>query len=350
MNQLRMGHMSKKLLLTLLPLLMMAGTAQAAFEWVPSAQPATNNASTVPLNNNEFVPLPDKGSVISEPLAMPASVPVPPAPAMMQSQDQMAMSSTPAKEPVIAWNPQVEPTKAVAMPPKEPLAMADKTMESKPVGFVEGFGRDIPLSIATAQIVPSDFSVQYGAGVSPDVLVNWQGGRDWKAALTDAVSAQGLTANISGQTVIIESNAPVYVAPSPILPQPTAPVRVASSDIQTESIAPVAMNNLFTPLAPIANDAGSNLNSTVMWVAPRASTLRQVLTDWSREAGVQLQWSAQYDYPLMSDVQVSGTFEDAVENILAGLIDAQPRPVARLHPNEPSGPAILVVETRYIME
>ncbi len=346
-----MGHMSKKLLFTLLPVLMLSGTAHAAFEWVPTTQPATSNAPSMPLNTNDFVPLPDKQPVISESLPVPAA----PTPMATTMPEQMAMSAVPATAPSIAWNPKPEMAAPVAMPPKAPMVMNDN-----PQGFVEGFGRDIPLSIATAQIVPTDYAVQYGIGASPDVLVNWQGGRDWKAALTEAVAAQNMTANISGQTVIIESNLPVYVAPSPMLPQPVPTVEAAAVAIQTETMPPMeqrsdnqyaAMDNMmFSPLAPVANDANSNLNKSVMWVAPRASTLRQVLTDWAREAGVQLQWSAQYDYPLMSDVQISGTFEDAVENILAGLVDAQPRPVARLHPNEPSGPAILVVETRYIME
>lgn len=336
--------MSKKLLFTLIPALLIGGSAHAAFEWVPSSTPQASVSA--PVNTDEFVPLPEKQAVMSEPL------PVPVAPAPVVESTQMAMANTAAKEPVIAWNPQTETqAQPVAMPPKAPIT----AQPTKPQGYVEGFGRDIPLSIAAAQIVPSDYAVQYGQGANPDTLVSWQGGRDWKAALIDAVSTQGMKANITGTTVVIESNAPVYVAPTPMLPQPVpvAPVTQAASDIEIETIEPqmAAMDTaLFAPIAPVASDAGNNLNTQVMWVAPRASTLRQVLTDWAREANVQLQWSAQYDYPLMSDVQVSGTFEDAVENILAGLVDAQPRPVARLHPNEPSGPAILVVETRYIME
>lgn len=335
--------MIKTSFLTLAFATMLMGTAHAAFEWVPPVQNNTSVAVT-PTVSNDFVPMPPKEIVASEPIAeQPQPSVAMPTPIV---ETQMAMASSAGKEPEIIWNPRDDMIVQTGAMPEQPMM---------PEGFVEGFGRDIPLSIAVTQIVPENFAVQYGQNISPDTLVNWQGGRNWKAALTDAVSAQNMKVNITGQTVMIESTAPTYVAPATILPQP-----VASNAVAAEPMPAMTANNtetafldnaaLFAPLMPTMNDARPMRPQTIMWVAPRASTLRQVLTDWSREAGVQLQWSAQYDYPLMSDVQFEGNFEEAVENILAGLVDAQPRPVARLHPNEPSGPAILVVETRYIME
>lgn len=95
--------------------------------------------------------------------------------------------------------------------------------------------------------------------------------------------------------------------------------------------------------------AGS-LSTTRTWRAVRGDSLKTVLTDWSEMAGVELYWSSQFDYPLDSSVKMRGSFEDAVQNLLTGLRDARPRPIGRLHPNEPQGPAVLVIETQQIVE
>ena len=79
-------------------------------------------------------------------------------------------------------------------------------------------------------------------------------------------------------------------------------------------------------------------------------SLRTILSDWSQDAGVELYWDSQFDYPLDSSVRIKGTYEQAVKNLLTGLRDAQPRPIARLHPNLPAGPAVLVVQTQQIIQ
>ena len=95
---------------------------------------------------------------------------------------------------------------------------------------------------------------------------------------------------------------------------------------------------------------GGSLDNVRTWRAVRGDSLKTVLTDWSMDAGVELYWSSEFDYPLDSSVRLKGTFEEAVQNILTGLRDARPRPVGRLHPNEPEGPAVLVIETQQIVE
>lgn len=58
--------------------------------------------------------------------------------------------------------------------------------------LVRGFGTQIPLSFAVRQIVPAAFTVGYGPGVDPTVLVSWRGNRPWRRALRDAVAPLGL--------------------------------------------------------------------------------------------------------------------------------------------------------------
>ena len=91
-------------------------------------------------------------------------------------------------------------------------------------------------------------------------------------------------------------------------------------------------------------------NSVQYWAAPKESTLRDVLTSWTRKAGVELFWSSEYDYPISTAVNIEGGFETAVQTLLKGLEESDPRPLGRLHPNLPNGPAVLVIETRRLTD
>lgn len=303
-----------------------------------------------------MVPMPSKEALAPMPAPVPAPSYTPPvssAPTPLASPTSMAVS----------WNNTAPAASQMPAPTPAPLAMP---APKAPSNRIEGFGRDVPLTIATRQMVPSDYVVQYGQGVDPNTNVTWSGGRSWKDALMDSLTEKSLKATIVGDTVLIESTAPAPMpAPAPQMastpavqdmqamqaPQPLMPVNeVTIPSAADATMTAYAVPNTTNSLAPSITDASLAMPQQQVWVAPRASTLRQVLTDWCRQANVQLQWSAQYDYPLMSDVQISGNFEHAVETLLTGLVDAQPRPMARLHPNEPTGPAILVVETRYILE
>jgi hypothetical protein len=92
--------------------------------------------------------------------------------------------------------------------------------------------------------------------------------------------------------------------------------------------------------------ASADLMANGIWTAPRNSTLRNILQDWASRANVELYWASEYDYPIQSAVSLNGTFEEAVQTLLKGLGNSKPRPMGRLHPNLPNGPAVLVIETR----
>jgi hypothetical protein len=66
-----------------------------------------------------------------------------------------------------------------------------------------GFGAQVPLRFAVRQIVPSSYEVAYGDAVDRDALVDWKGGKPWRATLADAVSPLGLTVSVVGSTVAI---------------------------------------------------------------------------------------------------------------------------------------------------
>lgn len=151
------------------------------------------------------------------------------------------------------------------------------------------------------------------------------------------------------------SKAVLPIPPEPMAPPATAtPARAAPLPLK----AGAALPSPSSPSAAIAAAPKDEIpayphkfdaNATRDWSADAGATLRSVLSRWSREAGVQLYWSSEYDYPLQADVMLNGTYEKAVSTLLDGMRDAQPRPLGRLHPNPPDGPAVLIIETRHVI-
>lgn len=63
--------------------------------------------------------------------------------------------------------------------------------------------------------------------------------------------------------------------------------------------------------------------ATQLWEAKAGTDLRQVLAQWSQRAGVELSWQAGGASPLPSDIRVQGSFEDAVQTLMAQQAAAQ---------------------------
>lgn len=80
------------------------------------------------------------------------------------------------------------------------------------------------------------------------------------------------------------------------------------------------------------------------WKAERGATMRDVLTNWSKKAGVELYWSIDYDFRIQEDVAYNGTFDEAVGRLLDVFADARPQPYGQLHQGA-DGPRVLVVKS-----
>lgn len=157
-----------------------------------------------------------------------------------------------------------------------------------------------------------------------------------------------------------------------VVPMPLAPVKnksillddaPAKSEIKPVFPSePIHLGNPITPIEemPVAktvemSEAAMNIMrpatasvvsmETSTWQANSGETLRSVLEKWTNETETSLIWEASYDYPLQADIEISGTFEVAVRTLLDGLSEASPRPLGRLHRNDPSGQSVLVIET-----
>ncbi len=91
--------------------------------------------------------------------------------------------------------------------------------------------------------------------------------------------------------------------------------------------------------------------NVIEWKADKGQTVRNTLIAWSKQEGVSLVWSSQYDYPLQTDVRIQGAYPEAVRTLLAGFSKAQPRPLGRLFRNKSAGAKpVLVIETERLAQ
>ncbi len=322
------------------------------------------------------------------------------APAEKAVQKTVPSEKEEGNVPLIPAMPSAQPipvkSAPVEAPPEPPAPEDKKTAENRPVppkyADALGFGKDLPLPIALRQIVPPDYPIRFGPNVNPGIQVNWQGGAPWNDVLVSALAPHGLSVSIDGKTVSV-INAPkdsaVMTSPGavptarserlagqavssrgdgvaragerkilsfPPLPEPVYPAAEDTADfgagMKTSGQAGGRASGNIPAPETTGTDSGRRIQTGFYpgeektWTAGRGATLKSILAEWCRTARVELHWSAEYDYPLIAAFSFNGTFANAVATLLGGLADARPKPIARLYPNEPYGPAVLFVETR----
>jgi hypothetical protein len=121
-------------------------------------------------------------------------------------------------EPVMAASAPVVMAPATApadasVSPITGATLAPETMPVASVGTVQGFGKQVPLVVALRQLMPQGYTFVRGEGVDLSQSVDWQGGKVWNEVLADAIRPHGLSATLSGDTVVLARDG----APAPVV-------------------------------------------------------------------------------------------------------------------------------------
>ena len=240
---------------------------------------------------------------------------------------------------------------------------------------VEGFGDKVPLTVAIQQILPQGYGYTLGDGVDAGQLVSWRGGRPWNAVMQDMLGSAGLGYSLNGRSVAINSNgvSPTIVmgTPSPVIQavqQPVIQTQPMQQVVQQPVIQqqpqqqvmmmqqqpvmmqqPQMMPSPATQATTSASPQPLQIENPLVfqsqtWEARPGQTLRTLLQEWCSRVGVELNWTAEFDYPIMATMNMTGTFEEAVRVLLTGFDAAKPTPRGRLHYNPAAGQSILIVE------
>ncbi len=138
--------------------------------------------------------------------------------------------------------------------------------------------------------------------------------------------------------------------------QPPAAPAIPAIDPEPEHVAaaaapvkaaPASAAAATQPAKPAdkAADAAPMENADKNWQATHGLSLKAVLDEWSRKQNVQLNWMAAHDYPIKETMNVSGSFEQAVQSLIAQFSDEKNHPVARFYVDTvQKKPALLISE------
>ncbi len=377
--------------------------ALAGFQWTPPAAPLEIIEAPAPVTAPAATIIEGKATdspEIVSPVVIEGTAPVNASAPVVSPKPELqpvaiAPEATEAPQQIAVAPPSAAPTPLVR-PPAPALVTPAK---SEPA-VVRGFANRVPLTVALRQLLPSAYSFSIDEDVDMGVLVSFKGGKPWHDTLIAALQPVGLTSHDQGQMVVISrmeatpakeevpvaaetanpivfdnvpasvdadakpveiaSAAPVMVEPPvPVIPPaPTftphvsapvaaAPAPVASAPVVvTPAVAPVVMPEATPTLIAAASAKTEAVKIVEMWTADRGDSLRKVLTNWSKRVNVELEWLAEYDYPLQASVNLTGSYEDAVRNLLSGFEGARPQPVGQLHANTGAGQKVLVVRAR----
>lgn len=350
-----------------------ASPATAGFQWVPASSPdvsAPKEQKTIaPTPRTEPKTVETKGLKID-----PKGVKI--APSTTNAPAVTAPTQKPALEPQHTLKP--------------PAGAEHQTPSTS--GAIQGFADNVPLSVALDQVIPKDVAFVLAPNVSPETVVSWKGGADWRAVLSGLLRSANLSSREEAGKVHIMLNATLGVLPAPtptsndvaaIASENDKPVALTAATPPSPPSSPVAAETPAPAAAPVTEDAAkpvssvSDDTSTVdiapiplsmsayapvvipdpvplsssgeiieVWEGGKGETLRTVLRKWASRANVDLSWEAEYDYPLQAAISFTGTFEEAVRLLLVGLQNASPQPYGNLHRNQTVGQTVLVVKAR----
>lgn len=297
-------------------------SARAGFEWTPPAQ-ETSSAPTAAHHAPSAPPM------------MPEQLPVP--------VDVMPLIPMPGDD-VMPAAPQMDMRAGTA-----PRVVPRPSAMDSSGGLVDGFGKDIPLSLAIQQIAPSPYKWSFAPGTDQNTELSWTGGKPWRETLGAALAPHGLTFSESGHTICVVPKTETMAAPIPrpmmdhsVLPvSPAVSVRpppFARPDVLPEGLVSIPLSR------PLPSQIAPPIGGVYPWHAEKDQSLYQLLTQWSNIMGAQLIWHAKRDYLLPQKLDMEGTYPVALRETLSLFDDHSPRPVGKLYPVGIDTPAVLVVQ------
>jgi hypothetical protein len=323
----------------------LAGPAHAGFQWV--APPEAGGGFAMP--------------------GAPSGGPATTGPVVITGDNGPMVETAPSSSS--AYSSFQAPVVVGAAPGSEDHDLATATIEAPAVSssssssccdVVQGFATEVPLALALRQVLPQGTNFSIDQNIDMDTVVSYKGGKSWRETVRQMLGPVGLVAREQGSTLIVShagtvsasSLAPAASSGATTVAVPTSKGPVVDSGPggsmpSTGSgggrriATTVHSNTIQAAMTP-----SYNVSSPDGWSAQRGDTLRKVLSEWCRRGGIELQWLAEYDYPMEASVHFSGGFEDAVRALLAGFENAHPQPVAELHANPNAGQRILVVQAR----
>lgn len=189
---------------------------------------------------------------------------------------------------------------------------------------LSGWARDVPLSLAMEQVVPTGWTLESN-GVDMGKSVSWRGGRSWHAIVGDLAYGHRFDARVDWVKQQVTVGPAGSLAPS---------VAGSAAPVTKEGAAPAPAEVASAiPAAPIAAPAPIPAPVAQSWTLDPKKTLRENVDAWGQRAGWHVVWEGA-DYPVYAPATFTGSFdsqEGPVATVIAAYDDSDQPLLARLH-------------------
>lgn len=203
------------------------------------------------------------------------------------------------------------------------------------VANIEGFAGSIRVLVVPGGHEPAASALRdvlpYGWTMAGEHFataeVDWSGGSRWLDIVDHIARSANLciTVDYEGQHLAIRpATSPAQPRSVPVSEKAMASVEKGKS--VSAAPAPAVKTVVLAPAQPTASTASLDEQRPVKVIAPPApvyvleagSTVRKTLARWTKDAGWQLVWHSEYDYPIAVDMSfpVGTTFEEALRTLL----------------------------------
>lgn len=158
-----------------------------------------------------------------------------------------------------------------------------------------------------------------------------------------------MSENFDGMVVDSALGEEVYVAGDSAPPPPFVEERApeAAPMSEGEKIAwyaePVPVRSVAPPVEPRVQNSVYGAGS---WKALEGENIEQVLAKWAADAGVVVLWEDSSAFAVLAPIEVRGSFEQAVQQLLDQYQNNQVRPLATLHVDPDTREKTMVVRVQ----
>jgi hypothetical protein len=152
-------------------------------------------------------------------------------------------------------------------------------------------GKNVPISLAVTELIPSGHRFVIEAGVDPMTPVSWDVGSLWFDVLRRSLSSHSLYVAIADKVITISKTPPMK-----------------NMDAM--------QNQVSSDSAVHHNHQRASYNGTRVWEAPAGSSLKTTLYEWALEAGVKPKIDLDQDFVLEQEFFYDGTLQNAVSQLM----------------------------------
>ncbi|MEA1987770.1 MAG: TcpQ domain-containing protein [Pseudomonadota bacterium] len=152
---------------------------------------------------------------------------------------------------------------------------------------IEGYAKNVPLSLALKQVIPEGWNVLFSDSVSKGQIVSWRGDRPWAKVMKQLADQANLYVEI----------------------QPDGHKVLISKSSQSNKLGTVVHKSGFA-------DPKTYTMESKVWQLRSGHLLSEELDRWAKSVGWSVYWGLERDYVIENPVAFTGTLTNSIKKLI----------------------------------